>query len=159
MRLFMLSTLLISAITTAAHAGQYCAVDNSVMFACTFNGGQKAVEVCDTNFWADGDNASYAFFKSNGQIEKEIITDKASLIATPWNGMGNSIWETVTFFSGDYGYEVWWSGERDAGSEVLGGITVTQNGDILAELNCDEGSVQQNLTSLIEAVEAAQISP
>jgi hypothetical protein len=40
-----------------------------------------------------------------------------------------------------------------------GGITVTQNGTVLADLTCDAGSVEQNLATLIEAVEVAQVSP
>jgi hypothetical protein len=159
MKFFPLTAAMFGAFGAAAQAGEYCTIDESVMFVCTFNGGKKAVEVCDTNYWADGDNAAYGFFKTGGGIEKEIITDKASLNVTPWNRVGSSIWETVTFYSGDYGYEVWWSAERGDDAPLNGGITVTQNGAVLAELSCDEGSVQQQLGQLIEAVEAAQISP
>ena len=159
MKRILIGAAMISAVMSSAQAGEYCTVDDSVMFSCTFNGGKKAVEVCDTSYWADGDDAAYAFFKSSGAIEKEIIADKASLIATPWNGMGGSIWESVTFFSDDYGYEVWWSAEQAADAEITGGITVSQSGVTLAELTCDEGSVQQNMSALIEAIEIAQISP
>ncbi|MCT4579569.1 hypothetical protein [Donghicola sp.] len=154
-----LTAVLLGAMTSAAQAGEYCTLDESVMFTCTFNNGAKAVEVCDTNYWADGDNASYGFYKRGGAIEKEIITDKASLIATPWSGVGRSIWEAVTFYSGEYGYEVWWSTERAEDAVLEGGITVTQNGAVLANLTCDAGSVEQNLATLIEAVEIAQVSP
>ncbi|MEY8880862.1 hypothetical protein [Donghicola sp. XS_ASV15] len=159
MKQIFLALVFSAATTTAALAGQYCTLDESVMFACTFNDGKKAVEVCDTTYWAEGDNAAYAFFKTTGEVEKEIITDKASLIATPWNGVGNTIWETVTFYSDDYGYEVWWSIDRNSDAVPVGGINVLQNGATLAELTCDAGSVQQNLGTLVEAVEAAQVSP
>ncbi|MEC9199445.1 MAG: hypothetical protein VX974_17720 [Pseudomonadota bacterium] len=159
MKFFPLTAAMFGALGTTAQAGEYCTIDESVMFACTFNGGKKAVEVCDTNYWADGDNAAYGFFETGGWIEKEIITDKASLNVTPWSGVGSSIWETVTFYSGDCGYEVWWSVERSDDAPLHGGITVTQSGAALVELSCEESSVQQQLGLLIEAVEAAQISP
>lgn len=159
MKFFPFIAAAFSAIGATAQAGEYCTIDESVMFACTFKGGEKAVEVCDTNYWADGDNAAYGFFKTGGGIEKEIITDKASLNVTPWSGVGSAIWEAVTFYSGEYGYEVWWSIERAGDAPMDGGITVMQNGAVLAELSCDEGSVQQQLGVLIEAVEAAQVSP
>ncbi|WP_417240067.1 hypothetical protein [Celeribacter halophilus] len=54
-----------------AQASEYCLLDGTEMFSCTFNGGAKAVELCDA-VWEDGDMASYGFFKSNRNVEKEI---------------------------------------------------------------------------------------
>lgn len=129
------------------------------MFSCTFQNGQKTVEVCDTSFWEDGDNASYGFFENGGALQKEIRSDKASLIGTPWNGIGKFESESVTFFSEDYGYEVWWGAARDPSSKLEGGIIVTQSSSTLAHLTCDAGSVRQNMSPLLDAIETAQISP
>lgn len=54
-----------------AQADEYYLLNGTEMFSCTFNGGAKAVELCDT-VWEDDDMASYGFFKSNRNVEKEI---------------------------------------------------------------------------------------
>lgn len=142
-----------------AHAGQYCQLDGTEMFFCTFNGGSKAVELCDA-IWEDGDMASYGFFKSNGEVEKEIVEEKVTLFYTPWNGMGSYVSETVTFHAdGGYAYEVWSGGEQSADADLEGGINVMQNNDVIATLSCDPGSVTSDLGTLIEMIDLAQVSP
>ncbi|EAP78886.1 hypothetical protein NAS141_03973 [Sulfitobacter sp. NAS-14.1] len=144
--------------SSAATAGSYCELDGSEMFTCTFNGGAKAVEVCDA-FWMDGDMASYGFFKSSGEVEKEIITDKASLLYNEGTGMGTMMSESVTFQTEDgYGYEVfWWAEQGDV--EASGGVNVHKDGSEIASLSCDPGSVQQNLGEFIMMIDNAQVSP
>lgn len=143
---------------SAASAGEFCELDGSEMFRCTFNGGAKAVEVCDA-YWLDGDMASYGFFKRGGEIEKEIITDKASLIYDEGTGMGGMMSESVTFQAGGgYAYEVfWWAQQGDA--QISGGINVLQNGDEIASLSCDPGSVRHEFTEFFGLIDNAQVSP
>lgn len=143
---------------TAASAGEFCELDGSEMFSCTFNNGAKAVEVCDA-YWLDGDMASYGFFKRGGDIEKEIVTDKASLIYDEGTGMGGMMSESVTFQAGGgYAYEVFWWAEQ--GDDALnGGINVLQNGDEIASLSCDDGSVRHEFTELFGMIEDARVSP
>ena len=142
-----------------ALAGEYCLLDDGEMFTCTFQGGAKAVEVCDA-FWLDDTAVSYAFFKRNGEIEKEIVTEKALLIATPFNGMGSVITEAVRFNAGEgYAYEVFYSSERSADAVEEGGINVLKDEEVIATLSCDAGSVTHRLGELVEMVETAQISP
>ena len=107
-----------------AQAGQFCELDGTEMFSCTLKGGTRGVEVCNA-VWADGAKAAYGFFKSNGTVEKEILQDMATITATPWNGMGNFMSESVTFEGGGgYAYEVWWGRERAAGLAPRGGARV-----------------------------------
>ena len=158
----MTNTLSVAAlftlINTAAFASSYCTLDDTAMFSCTFQNGAKAVEVCDA-IWLDGDQAAYGFFKRDGTIEKEIITDKASLIYDTGTGLGAQLSESVSFNTNDgYTYEVYWSAARDA-DDVSGGINVLQNGDSIANLICDAGSVEHDLFTLIEMIDTAQISP
>ncbi|MEC3861896.1 hypothetical protein VK792_11430 [Mesobacterium sp. TK19101] len=142
----------------AASAGQFCEIDGSEMFACTFKGGAKAVELCDA-FWLDGNMASYGFFNRNGVVEKGIVIDKAALIARPWSGMGRYISESITFpVAGGYAYEVFWSVDRNTNAEIEGGILVLKDGNEIATLTCDPGSVTQNMTALIDMIDIAQTS-
>ncbi|UYV38962.1 hypothetical protein N4R57_08090 [Rhodobacteraceae bacterium D3-12] len=143
---------------TTAHAGAFCELDGTEMFSCTLKNGAKAVEVCDA-IWLDGDMVSYGYFTPGGKVEKQIVTDKASVTATPWNGMGNYVSESVTFWTDDgYGYEVYWTGHR--GGEIDGGgINVNKDNKVIANLPCDDGSVRHDLTTLIEKIENAQTSP
>ena len=153
-----LLTALAMMTSSAAMAGSYCELDGSEMFSCTFNGGAKAVEVCDA-FWMDGDMASYGFFQTSGELEKEIIVDKASLLYNEGTGMGTVMSESVTFQTEDgYGYEVYWWAER-GDAEVGGGLTVYQDGSEIADLSCDAGSVQQSLGEFIMMIDNAQVSP
>ncbi|WP_413219611.1 hypothetical protein [Tritonibacter mobilis] len=140
----------------ALQAGQFCELDGTEMFTCTLKGGTQGVEVCNA-VWADGTKAAYGFFKSNGAVEKEILQDMATISASPWNGMGNFMSESVTFDGGGgYAYEVWWGGERAADATEMGGINVMKDGALIADLPCDAGSVNSDLSSLIELIEAAQ---
>lgn len=150
--LFLASTLMFA--TGAAHAGGFCPAASTEVFSCTFKGGAKAVSVC----LADGDTqAIYGFYKTGGGVEKEITRPVAELTATPWNGIGNFISESVTFEAGGgYAYEVWWGAERSNSSEVEGGILVLENGAQIAALNCDGGSVDSDLSTLVERIEIAQ---
>lgn len=141
---------------TAAQAGQFCLLDGTEMFTCTLNGGKKGVEVCDA-IWEDGDKAAYGFFKSNGNVEKQILQDKSTITGTPWNGMGNFVSDSVTFDGGGgYEYEVWSGAERSAGARMMGGINVMKDGELIADLSCDEGSVKSDLSTLIDLIDAAK---
>lgn len=152
--LFLASTLICA--TGAAHAGGFCPTNTTEVFSCTFKGGAKAVSVC----LADGNGdaqAIYGFYKTVGGVEKEITRPVADMTATPWNGIGNFISESVTFEGGGgYAYEVWWGAERSNDSQVEGGILVLEKGAQIAALNCDGGSVDSGLSILVERIETAQ---
>lgn len=153
----LLTTLALMGATTVS-AGEYCELDGSEMFFCTFNNGAKGVEVCDA-YWLDGDMASYGFYKRGGEIEKEIITDKASLIYDEGTGMGSMMSESVTFQAeGGYAYEVYWWAER-GDDQINGGINVQKNGEEIANLSCDAGSVRHEFTEFFGLIDDAQVSP
>ena len=142
-----------------ALAGEYCQLDGTELFACTFQAGKKAVELCDA-VWMDGAMVSYGFFRRGGAVEKEIVTDMAGLTVTPWSGVGTTMSEAVTIHAGDgYGYELWWEAPRGTTGEETGGITVLKDGETLATLTCDPGSLHQDLATLFDKVEIARISP
>lgn len=142
-----------------AHAGEYCLLDGTELFSCTFNDGAKAVELCDA-LWEDGDKLSYGFFKTGGAVEKEIVQEKTDMFYTPWNGTGSYVTESVTFDGGGgYAYEVWAGGEREPDAQLEGGINVLKDNSVIANLTCDAGSVTSDIDLMIELIEMTLISP
>jgi len=151
-------TLSIALLITAgaAQAGRFCELDGTEVFSCTFKDGTRGVEVCNA-IWAEGSKVAYGFFKSDGTVEKEILQDMATLEAAPWNGLGAFMSESVTFDGGGgYSYEVWSGSERAADATPIGGINVLRDGALIADLSCDTGTVQSDLSGLIEIIEAAE---
>ena len=148
-----LTTAAAATLATAGFAGEFCEIDGSERFVCTFKNGQKAVEVCDA-FWLDDDHATYGFFIPGQETEMDITQDMTTMVYQPWNGMGNPPWASVTFRAPNsaYAYTVWYEGDD-------GGITVQKNDEDIATLNCDPGSLTHDLDALIERIETAQISP
>lgn len=148
MKHFIMSIAAICA-AGSVQAGQFCELDGTEMFSCTFKGGTRGVEVCNA-IWADGEKAAYGYFKSSGAVEKDILQDMTTITVTPWNGMGTFVNESVTFDGGGgYAYEVWSGSERAENATVVGGINVMKDGAIIADLSCDEGSVISDLSTLI----------
>ena len=116
------------------HAGEFCLLDDTELFACTFQDGKKAVELCDA-VWLDDAKVTYGFFRPGAGVEKEIVADMAGLVTEPWSGTGDHIFEAVTIFADDaYGYQLWWSGARAPDSEISGGINVLHKGETIAAL-------------------------
>ncbi|QYX55334.1 hypothetical protein K1T73_09415 [Roseovarius sp. SCSIO 43702] len=154
----LLAALLAALHLIPAHAGDYCVLDGTEMFACTFKNGAKRIEVCDAA-WLAGDMVSYGFLDARGTVEKETVLDKASLPYIPWSGVGGSATGSVIFPSGDHLYGVWMASERVPDGEVEGGINVARDGAEIARLTCDPGSVTGDLPALIDMIDTAQISP
>ncbi|CUH75247.1 hypothetical protein [Tropicibacter naphthalenivorans] len=146
------TTLAALCLATPALAGEYCLIDGTERFSCTFNNGGKAVEVCDA-IWDDDDIATYGFFIPGQDPELELRNEMTGMLYTKWNGMGEPF-GSVSFNNADwsYTYEVWYAGED-------GGINVLKQGEQIASLTCDTGSVTHDLDTLIERVETAQLSP
>lgn len=140
--------------TGSALAGEHCLLDNGVVFTCTFQAGAKRVEVCD-KLETDEQDASYVFFEP-GKTPELVLERSYSEIGTmPWNGMGMAEWNAVTFMSGAYAYEVFAEHPRSADAVAQGSLTVSKNGEVLVELACDEGSVEDDLFGFIDKIETA----
>lgn len=148
-RLAMLAALTLS---TPALAGQYCQIDGTEAFSCTFNNGAKALELCNA-IWEDDFRATYGYFIPGQEPELDLSNDMAEMQYTAWNGMGEPS-GSVTYHSADhaYGYEVWYAGDD-------GGINVLKGNETLATLTCDDGSLTHDLDSLIAKIETSQVSP
>jgi hypothetical protein len=112
-----------------------------VFLSCTFSEGRKAVTVDVT-----GNVISYRFGVPGEMPELIMERDVSQVVYTPWNGIGRNIWEQVDFINDDYTYQVWGNRAKimdaeDPLIEVSGGIGVLKEGELLANLSCDPGSV------------------
>jgi len=97
----------------------------------------KTLNVC-----IGGGTASYAF-GPHGAPELALTLPLADVGATPWPGIGRSIWEEIVFPNNDVQYVVWISLDRmDEARPVSGGVVVRRGEKQLAELPCLEGSAQ-----------------
>lgn len=120
------------------------------VFACSFNGGAKAVQVC-----VSGADLTYRFGASPAAPELALAQPLDDGTFQPWPGVGSAIWESVAFRNGGYAYEVWSSQERDPNAPPeAGGVNVTNNGKAVAELVCDRGSVRSDFRGLSDAMYA-----
>lgn len=142
--LFALALILISSPAFAA-----CPAGSTTILSCTFNHGAKALESCQ-----DGTTATYAFGKRGHSPELALQTPLADLAYTPWSGIGRSISEEAGFFNAGVEYLLWQSFDRtQPNSAVTAGIIVLKGGQILAQLECDGGSIQPNIDELYTAKE------
>ena len=137
------------AVLMSAGAGwALCASSEVPVFACTFSGGKKAVEIC-----AGANRAHYAFGKRGQAAELSLSTAMSALEYRPWNGIGRSIHEEVTFRNAGHGYTVYFSFDRFADppeTGSAGGIAVTKAGEELANLTCDPGSISNGIEQLYQ---------
>ena len=60
----------------------------------------------------------------------------------PWNGIGRYLWESFSFYRGDYEYDIHYAVDRlTEGNPIEAGLTVIQNGNVLADLTCDADGI------------------
>lgn len=156
MRIFPLSAL---AILTAAPALAGCPAGTTPILSCTFEHGAKVLDACQ-----DGTTATYAFGKAGRAPDLTLAEPVATLYFTPWPGVGRSIWATAAFENKGISYLLWYNYDRvDAIEEaqaagapdpLTAGISVLRgDGEGLASLECDPGSIDTEMDALTEAKE------
>ncbi len=157
MRIFLLSAF-IALIADPALAD--CPAGTTPILTCTFENGAKAVDACE-----DGTTATYAFGKVGRAPDLTLVTPVADLDYTPWPGVGRTTWAMVAFENEGFTYLLWYSYDRtDALEEsradgapdpLTAGISVLRgDGEALAGLECDSGSITTQMDALSEAKEA-----
>ncbi len=136
-----------------------CEVGETRHFACSFENGTKAVELCH-----DDMQARYVFGPARGPAELRLTRALSEVGLVPWPGIGRTIWEEITFENEDHAYVVHGSIERvypqnetdEITVVVSGGILVEKSGREVASLICDPDSVDFPWSSeLFDAKEAA----
>lgn len=136
----------------SAGASAACFGPGTPMFTCSFNGGQKQVNVC-----LQANVVLYSFGPTGGAPELLMGRDVIGVEMSPWNGVGRSIWEEITLYSGVFSYNLSYALDRNPDGDVPSGRLVVGRGDSeVAELICDAGSVDiHDFYPLFEAKEAS----
>ncbi len=149
---------LASLIATPALAG--CPAGSVPILTCSFQNGAKQVTACQ-----DGVSATYAFGKTGRAPELTLSTPVADLDYTPWPGIGRSIWATTAFENQGFTYLLWYNYDKidaledaqaaGAPDPLTAGISVLRgDGEGLASLECDPGSITTRMDALSQAKEA-----
>lgn len=136
--------------TTTAQAG--CFGSGTSLFHCTMSNGKNAVDVC-----LQEGVVTYSFGKLGKTPDLLLARKEVDVSMSPWNGVGRSIYEEISFHNREYSYILGYSMDRKAQDSPLEGTLIVVEGDATAaELTCDKGSVQTaDFYPLFEAKELA----
>jgi hypothetical protein len=111
--------------------------------------GKKVLDVC-----LSGSDVTYAF-GPNGKPELKLSVPTAKADYRPWNGIGRYMGDAMAFENDGITYEVWYSVDRLEDEHRLdAGINIVENGELVAQLTCDQGSIDQRLDIIYSAKEA-----
>ena len=91
----------------------------------------------------DDQVATYSYGPIGGPAEQILLETIENVDFEPWSGVGKAIHERVTFYNGDFSYEVGGGFERPFSEEEMlldirrfGWIDVAQNGESVSRLEC-----------------------
>ena len=143
----MLRTLTICLSLIAPAAWAQCQ-NGPELFSCTFSHGKKSVEVCQ-----NGADYSYAYGRIARAPDLFLQRSLNEIHFTPWSGVGRYYWEEVRFFNKSVTYLISFSFDRlsEGDTATEGQLSVHEEGNRLALLVCDVGSVRMNMTPLANA--------
>ncbi|WP_147112828.1 hypothetical protein [Tateyamaria sp. syn59] len=139
---------LLAALTLALTPGAAAAFCGDMYPVLQCQIGTKSVKVC-----VGQGQATYAFGPRGAEPELSLTRSLADVQATPWPGIGRSIWEDITFENKGTRYRVWVAVDRMAGElPGRGGVVVSQGDETLANLECQDGSVDLSIFAIADAM-------
>ncbi|WP_417268756.1 hypothetical protein [Celeribacter sp.] len=122
--------------TAQAHAG--CPQGQEAFTSCQIEGRNTEVFVC-----FDDQVATYSYGPIGGAPDLFLSEPVVRVDFEPWSGSGVSIFESVTFYNGDYAYNVGGGFDRPFSEEDMeheprrfGWVEVTESGEHAASLEC-----------------------
>ncbi|MEM7439711.1 MAG: hypothetical protein AAF393_08940 [Pseudomonadota bacterium] len=147
----MQSLFILPFLTTPALA----CTSGTTLFSCAIAGKAQVVTVCNT-----GDAVTYTYGRPDRAPDISLASAVATVGYSPWNGIGRSIYEDVTFTNAGYDYTVWGALDRqiledDPADQMSGGIVVTKGDETVAQLMCDPKTIAVALDQLWGLKEAA----
>jgi hypothetical protein len=118
-----------------------CAGNQIDVFSCSF--GAKQVELCMT---PDDQSVTYRF-GPKAAPELEIARSFDEITMQPWNGIGRSIWETVSVPNGQFSYAFYTSFDK-FDQTLTAELEVKRKEQTLARLTCNDTDVGAGLFEL-----------
>jgi hypothetical protein len=123
-------------LTTQAHAA--CPVGQEAFTSCQIEGLNTEVFVCH-----DDQVATYSYGPIGEPVDLFLLETIENVDFEPWSGVGRSIDERVTFYNGEFSYEVGGGFDRPFSEEEMlqeirrfGWIEIGQKGPSLGRLEC-----------------------
>ncbi|MGL4319628.1 MAG: hypothetical protein ACRCS3_02085 [Paracoccaceae bacterium] len=124
----------------------FAACEGETLVSCPIGGNQ--LQVCN-----EGDLLTYSFGLP-GAPDLQLAS-RPEEAYTPWNGIGRSLWETITFANRDVTYEVIFSFDRmDENAQPEWGVVVVKGDDIIANLTCDSQAANVPFDGLYDQITA-----
>ena len=130
--------LLFSGVFLATGVQASCPLGQEPFTSCQIEGRNTQVFVC-----FDDQVTTYSYGPIGGAPELFLTETTADVDFEPWSGSGKAISESVTFYNGDYAYDVGGGFDRPFSEEEMllpprrfGWIEVTESGEQAASLAC-----------------------
>ncbi|MEY8828577.1 hypothetical protein AB9K34_09195 [Sedimentitalea sp. XS_ASV28] len=115
-----------------------CPAGQEAFTSCQIEGRNTEVFVC-----FDDHVATYSYGPTGGTPELFLSENIEHVDFKPWSGLGKAISESVTFYNGDYAYDVGGGFDRPFSDEEMaqpirrfGWVEVTQRGERVVSLEC-----------------------
>ncbi len=139
--------LLCLSLCAATAANAECPQGQYDFNSCRIAGRNTEVSVC-----YDDDTVTYSYGPVGKPPELFLTEPIATVDFQPWHGVGKAIFESVTFYNGDYAYQVgggfdrpFTEEEMEQGPQHFGLIDISKHGKSLATLECVPDTVSFGL--------------
>lgn len=130
--------LLIAGAFLTAQAQAGCPQGQEAFTSCQIEGRNTEVFVC-----FDAQVATYRYGPIGGAVGLQLTETIERVDFEPWSGSGVSIFESVTFYNGDYAYNIGGGFDRPFSEEDMqqeprrfGWVEVTESGEHALSLEC-----------------------
>jgi len=115
-----------------------CPVGQEAFTSCQIKGQNTEVFVCH-----DDHIVNYSYGPVGGPADLYLLDTVENVDFEPWSGIGKAIHENITFYNGDYSYEVGGGFDRPFSEEEMlldtrrfGWIEIAQNGEAVGRFEC-----------------------
>lgn len=130
--------LVIASVLFATQAQAVCPDGQETFTSCEIEGRNTEVSVC-----FDNKVATYSYGPIGGGAELQVSETIERVDYAPWAGAGKAIHESVTFYNGDYAYNVGGGVDRPFTEEEMqrdprrfGWVEVSKRGEQVASFEC-----------------------
>lgn len=133
--------------------------DTPPLFQCEFANGKTVT------LTAADQGITYRFGRPGHAPELQLYRLYSEVFVTPWPGIGRTIWEEISLGNDGYTYRIWGALDKmkaveDASSALSAGLIVArgepgQDGEELAQLDCQPGSISYDVFAFSDTYEAA----
>lgn len=124
--------------TTASHADGYCGSKKTYFSCKTTN--NRVLKVCKS-----GRTFTYSYGRAGKKPELRMVRDANNTPVSTWNGVGDSMEQSIEFKNGKTTYAVFSAYERKPNGKASGGVVVEKSGRHLATVRCYPNTMTDNL--------------